>query len=130
MNKLDIYLNEELYADWKPEQILTIGFRIDGKELVDWAFASDLLPPNLDLLGEPHFDLFSDCGTVLLICRCREIGCHPLVAKITLSDLTVTWNDFSDPPMETLFPSLGPFVFDRIEYMNSIRKLCPDWDPQ
>ena len=113
MNKLEIYLSEELYADWRPEKILTIGFKIDGKELNDWvkdaginkwgytkAIASDLLPPHRDLIGEPHIDWFDDGKTILMTCSCREIGCNPLAVHITISDAVVKWDDFSDPGMD------------------------------
>lgn len=33
--------------------------------------------------------------TALLGCTCTVIGCSPLVARITLTDETVTWSEFS-----------------------------------
>lgn len=66
----------------------------------------------------------SDGSTVLYVCSgCGEEGCWPLLAKITPTDTTVTWRDFSQPYRAEQSAAghwdhslLGPFVFDRLSY--------------
>jgi hypothetical protein len=64
----------------------------------------------------------------LLLCRdCGEIGCWPILAKITAEEEQVTWSDFQQPhrtgggntPMWD-YRGFGPFVFDRVQYEQAI----------
>ena len=55
--------------------------------------------------------------TALLSCDCGEVGCSPLLARITLDDDTVTWDEFEQPERpEWDYAALGPFTFNRRQY--------------
>lgn len=64
----------------------------------------------------------------LLLCRdCGEIGCWPILAKITAEGKQVTWSDFKQPHRTGRgkaptwdYRSFGPFVFDRFQYEQAL----------
>jgi len=62
--------------------------------------------------------------TQLLGCGCGEVGCSPLMARVTLSEDTVTWDEFEQPQREDWdYSSLGPFKFDRAQYERALFEL-------
>ena len=62
--------------------------------------------------------------TALLSCDCGEVGCSPLLGRITLGDETVTWDDFEQPERpEWDYAALGPFTFDRSQYERALFEL-------
>jgi len=55
---------------------------------------------------------------------CGEVGCSPLLARITVTDDTVTWEDFEQPTREDWdYSDLGPFRFDRAQYERALFEL-------
>jgi hypothetical protein len=79
---------------------------------------------------------------VLLTCACLEDLCNSIVARVSINAETVTWQDFKNPFLSAEpglwvslqdadiadgFPidysSLGPFVFDRKQYIHAVNAL-------
>lgn len=77
-------------------------------------------------LDGPGSHLF--CGprdkTVLLGCVCGEPGCWPLMARVRLSPVEVTWSDFEQPHRRGSWShdDFGPFRFERTQYDEELRK--------
>jgi hypothetical protein len=62
--------------------------------------------------------------TALLSCNCGEIGCSPLLARITVDEETVTWDEFEQPTRpDWNYEGFGPFRFDRTEYERALFEL-------
>lgn len=86
--------------------------------------------PNLrnEFLG-----ITADPYSVLLTCTCYQDCCNSVIAKIEVGFQTVTWRDFTSilhgdasrswggTPID--YSSLGPFVFDRKQYMEALDAL-------
>lgn len=59
----------------------------------------------------------------LLLCDCGEPGCWPLLASVELTEDRVTWRDFRQPHRRDWdYSKLGPFSFDRIQYLTAIEE--------
>jgi hypothetical protein len=59
--------------------------------------------------------------TALLGCGCGEVGCSPLMARITVTDDTVTWDEFEQPTRPGWdYDGFGPFTFDRAQYEQAL----------
>jgi hypothetical protein len=73
-------------------------------------------------LGGQGTPMFDDEGkTALLGCGCGEVGCSPLMARITVTDETVTWDDFEQPTRPSWdYDDFGPFTFDRAQYERAL----------
>ena len=57
----------------------------------------------------------------LLGCGCGEVGCSPLLARVTVTDDTVTWDEFEQPTRpEWDYDGLGPFTFERSQYERAL----------
>jgi hypothetical protein len=70
--------------------------------------------------GTPMFE-DSEGKTALLGCGCGEVGCSPLMARITVTDDTVTWEDFEQPTRpDWEYDAFGPFIFDRSQYERAL----------
>ena len=70
--------------------------------------------------GTPMFEN-SDGKTALLGCGCGEVGCSPLMARITVSDDTVSWDEFEQPTRPGWdYGDFGPFTFDRAQYERAL----------
>lgn len=80
--------------------------------------------------------------SVLLTCTCREELCNSIVARIMVDSTTVTWSEIRNPflggdaeqwikmegadqadgyPID--YSGLGPFVFDRKQYIDALNAL-------
>jgi hypothetical protein len=59
-----------------------------------------------------------DSTIQLLGCRCGELGCWPLEARMTVTDQHVTWSQFVQPYRRDTwsYEGFGPFVFGRTEF--------------
>lgn len=62
--------------------------------------------------------------TPLLGCECGELGCWPLMARITVTAELVIWDSFEQPYRTTRdYTAFGPFRFDRHQYDDALRAL-------
>jgi hypothetical protein len=102
--------------------------RADGDEdiagnyigLVAGYMRIDLAGQFLGGRGTPMFTGSED-KTALLGCGCGEVGCSPLMARVTVNDDTVTWGDFEQPTRPDWdYDGFGPFTFDRSEYERAL----------
>jgi hypothetical protein len=78
-------------------------------------------------LGGQGTPMFEDDGeqTALLGCGCGEVGCSPLMARITVTDETVTWEDFEQPTRpDWNYEGFGPFRFDRAQYERALMAIA------
>jgi hypothetical protein len=74
--------------------------------------------------GTPMFT-GSDDRTALLGCGCGEVGCSPLMARVTVTEDTVTWDDFEQPTRpEWDYDGFGPFTFDRGQYERALMAIA------
>ena len=70
--------------------------------------------------GTPMFD-GSQEKTQLLGCGCGEVGCSPLMARVTVTDETVIWEEFEQPTRPDWdYDGFGPFTFDRAQYEQAL----------
>jgi hypothetical protein len=70
--------------------------------------------------GTPMFSGSED-KTALLGCGCGEVGCSPLMARVTVTEDTITWADFEQPTRpEWDYDGFGPFTFDRGQYERAL----------
>lgn len=60
--------------------------------------------------------------TTLLGCPCTEIECWFLLAKVTLTEKTVTWSDFNQFHRDEWQYNLN-FTFDRKQYESQLNKI-------
>jgi hypothetical protein len=78
-------------------------------------------------LGGQGTPMFEGDGerTALLGCGCGEVGCSPLMARITVTDQTVTWDDFEQPTRpDWNYEGFGPFSFDRAQYERALMAIA------
>jgi hypothetical protein len=74
--------------------------------------------------GTPMYE-GEDERTALLGCGCGEVGCSPLMARITVTDETVTWEDFEQPTRPDWdYQGFGPFRFDRVQYERALMAIA------
>jgi len=73
--------------------------------------------------GTPMFDGSGE-KTALLGCGCGEVGCSPLMARVTVAEGTVTWEDFEQPTRpDWNYEGFGPFTFDRAQYERALMEI-------
>ena len=77
---------------------------------------------------------WTDKAVAVLACDCGELGCWPLQTHISVSDETVSWQDFGQPHRpERDYADFGPFTFERRAYeaavQQMITKLVSEEDP-
>jgi hypothetical protein len=106
--------------------------RADGEEdiagnyigLVAGYMRIDLAGQFLGGRGTPMFTGSED-KTALLGCGCGEVGCSPLMARVTVDDDTVTWEDFEQPTRPDWdYEGFGPFTFDRAAYERALMAIA------
>lgn len=74
--------------------------------------------------GTPMFEE-DDGKTALLGCGCGEVGCSPLMARVTVGDDTVTWDEFEQPTRPDWdYEDFGPFTFDRAQYERALMAIA------
>lgn len=62
-----------------------------------------------------------DGKVAILGCGCGEVGCWPFRVRVTLREDAVIWSDFEQPHRrEWRYDELGPFVFDRTQYLSAL----------
>jgi hypothetical protein len=131
-----------LHVELRPDGDLPeVRVLIDGRDLVDlvreveapWAAADgqpQIAGGYSGLWPAAWLELPEQDGTgraAVLACECGEVGCWPLHVRITVSDSTVTWSEFSQPCRpEWRYDGLGPFVFERAAYERAIQSVTAD----
>ena len=74
--------------------------------------------------GTPMFEGEEE-RTALLGCGCGEVGCSPLMARINVTDETVTWEDFEQPTRPDWdYEGFGPFRFERAQYERALMAIA------
>jgi len=85
----------------------------------------EMFHPSRRLLGEPetYYDTdYLDGRLAVLGCGCGEVGCWPLLVRISVTEDRVTWGDFEQPHRKGWrYSRLGPFVFERGAYERALR---------
>jgi hypothetical protein len=67
--------------------------------------------------------------TCLYVCpECGDIGCGAFTVKIEVTDTNVIWSDFGyennyDEPNLTDYKNIGPFIFDKKQYVETLKGL-------
>ena len=61
--------------------------------------------------------------TALLSCNCGEVGCSPLLARVTVADDTVTWDEFEQPTRPDWDYDGFGFTFARPQYEQALLDL-------
>lgn len=81
-------------------------------------------------LGAAASDYWADIGGIYLLgCKCGEVGCWPLVARVTVSGEDVMWSDFAQPHRPARdYTEFGPFVFDKVHYLAAVRAVAAKFD--
>ena len=64
--------------------------------------------------------------TALLSCDCGEVGCSPLLARVTVDDDTVTWDEFEQPTRPDWDYDGFGFTFSRPEYERALMAILDD----
>ena len=64
--------------------------------------------------------------TALLSCHCGEVGCSPLLARVTVDEDTVTWDDFEQPTRPDWDYDGFDFTFERAQYEQALLELLDD----
>lgn len=85
--------------------------------------------PSMHFLGDPQWEVYRDGEKVsVLECPCGFPGCWPLLVRVTVEGDRVIWSDFEQPHRrrgspagEWRYDNLGPFVFDRKQYLEALR---------
>jgi hypothetical protein len=73
-------------------------------------------------LGTPGNSLSPgpDEKTALLSCNCGEVGCSPLLARVTVDNETVTWDEFEQPTRPDWDYDGFGFTFERAQYEQAL----------
>ncbi len=58
--------------------------------------------------------------TALLSCNCGEVGCSPLLARVTVEDDTITWDEFEQPTRPDWDYDGFGFTFSRPQYEQAL----------
>lgn len=62
--------------------------------------------------------------TAVLACECGEVGCWPLMTRITPTGNLVIWDGFEQIHRPTRdYTAFGPFLFDRAQYDQALDAL-------
>lgn len=91
--------------------------------------AEDYMPPTRHFWGEEGKEWWDGKSELLTCGHCGNVGCWPLVARITVTPTQVTWSDFEQPHRTELdcgdsawrYDGLGPFIFDRSHYEAALK---------
>ena len=61
---------------------------------------------------------------LLVGCNCGEVGCWPMVAKVTQVEDVVMWSQFQQPYRKKwTYSKFGPFEFDANQYRKELNKI-------
>jgi hypothetical protein len=93
-------------------------------------YASKVFLPSRRFLGNAretdHTSQHDNGKICLLMCGCGIEGCGSIAARITVSGQIVVWDAFEDHyNTEWDLSCIGPFIFDRQQYLEELRKHNP-----
>jgi hypothetical protein len=79
-------------------------------------------------LGAPGTSLSPESQekTALLGCNCGEVGCSPLLARVTVDEDTVTWDEFEQPTRPDWDYDGFGFTFSRQQYERALMAMLDD----
>jgi len=78
-----------------------------------------------ELFGEDLYGDWKITGRYLLGCNCGEVGCWPLTASISETDVVVTWDTFYQPHLPSRdYSAFGPFHFDFDQYREAVNEVA------
>lgn len=82
--------------------------------------------PLLDLVRAAELPYAREEQLELLGCTCGIAECWALLARIEVTEAEVRWSGFRNNSRDwDLSPALGPFVFARRQYEESLRATAP-----
>lgn len=64
--------------------------------------------------------------SALLSCNCGEVGCSPLLARVTVDEDTVRWDDFEQPTRPDWDYDEFEFTFARRQYEQALLEMLGD----
>jgi hypothetical protein len=107
----------EEFADFPPG---TLAQELAGDYM---PLSTNFAWPSRHFLGEPvELPRGGDAGeTMVLACTCGINDCWALLTRVVLTEQTVTWSGFRNNSRDWDLSRLGPFVFDRSQYEDSLR---------
>ncbi len=127
------YKTERAYFDFLiSNQLLGKLFGIPKSDLIGafgWSENIEYENKRVDeFLGlrKPELETGRSC---FFVCpECGDIGCGAITGKIEISDNIVIWTDFGyengyAEPLYEKYNKIGPFTFDKSEYVKIIRGL-------
>lgn len=81
-------------------------------------------------LGESDGEYFQNKSEYyLLACKCGEVGCWPLSARITTTESGVVWDHFAqEHRRERDYAGFGPFTFELHAYEECIAEIAARFD--
>ena len=136
------------YAD----ELMQIRIEVNGTDLVELARRAELPSAQADeeeelagtyvglvpgyiridlasqFLGNPGPSLSPGPSqkTALLSCHCGEVGCSPLLARVTVDDDTITWDEFEQPTRPDWDYEGFGFTFERAQYEQALLELLDE----
>lgn len=133
MNSLTLRIQDRSEDGGREVRVL-----IDGRDLVEIVREAEALWAEQD--GQPQLagaysglcpelwntlpEQYGDGRAAVLGCECGEPGCWPLRVRITISETTVTWDEFSQPYRPAWrYGGVGPFSFPRSDYDAAVAQL-------
>ena len=84
-----------------------------------WLIRDDIEWPRHFLNGDPDASWFGKGDTSVLGCECLCPGCWDLTTIISLGE-TITWSTFRMGHRNWDLSALGPFTFDRAQYLQAL----------
>lgn len=90
--------------------------------------AEDVFFPSEHFLGKPDSQYDYDGKVSVLECTCGNAGCWPFILKITVEEDRIIWSEFeqiyrgADSTGEWKYDKLKPFIFERKQYEDELRK--------
>lgn len=142
---IDIYINERNLIDMVGKVEGRVGDIRDGNPLEQSYFGIPL--HNQHEIAFEFLGLKDRPYSIVLVCTCLEALCNCIMVKVAMDEGTVTWSEFKSPLLGGPTPSwwvseeeaaeagwkpidystLGPFVFDRKQYISALRKLVANF---
>ena len=76
-------------------------------------------------MAETRSEAYDKVSHYLLGCNCGEVGCWPLMARITKGAQQILWNGFKQPfRPDRDYSSFGPFTFSVDQYRRTVIELA------